>query len=202
MKIFDTRSLYEIKGGSVGNIQNIASGIYMFDDTYKGSRRLNITGHGAVGYIIGDGNVKLTGNDLRALFDQSGRNISLYKNIRTVACFSGDSPNPLAQQVADAFGLPTKGYRNTVLALMPEHLHIAGGFAEGPQLEHIEKRLKGELSYVYKTDDELEFIDNRFVSYHPVKFFPRGTSTRVEEFSFGHGVKGFLNSRTLRRNRF
>lgn len=106
--------------------------IYWFDDTYKGTKRLKILGHGCIS-ASGKGEMSLLlegkldrvdGADLKYMYDYHYRaeTLALYQYIRVISCYSADGSNPLGQQIANAFKRETKAFSGYVDSLSPESI--------------------------------------------------------------------------------
>ncbi|WLI78417.1 RHS repeat-associated core domain-containing protein [Kosakonia sp. H02] len=106
-------------GGTMKNLDPMGRDIYLFDDTYKGGKRLNLVAHGA---LEENGSARIArssgeNQDASELFSiiSKRKNLSEYDHIRTIMCFSGNGKEEaFGQKFATLSGLPVKSYRGTV----------------------------------------------------------------------------------------
>ncbi len=162
--------------------------LYWFDDTYKGTKRLNILGHGRIN-ASGKGEMSLLlegkpdrvdGADLKYMYDYHYRaeTLTLYQYIRVISCYSADGSNPLGQQIANAFKRETKAYSGYVDSLSPESIEekkFNHAFkSEGnPQIDLNRLLTNTGRSFVRKTLPKEPEKQQLWSGYHPVKFKPQ-----------------------------
>ncbi|MGR4048359.1 hypothetical protein [Kosakonia cowanii] len=139
---------------AVRNAKEIVRGIFAFEDMTKGGRRLTIQGHG---YIINNKGVMVDakhdyydGKELKKLLVESGINLTRYKKVRLVCCRSADSGSPLAQQIANEFNLPTKGYSGSAWGNVRNSMLRAWINGYDQFTEPQAKIFAGENNYMHK----------------------------------------------------
>ena len=162
--------------------------LYWFDDTYKGTKRLNILGHGRIN-ASGKGEMSLLlegkpdrvdGADLKYMYDYHYRaeTLTLYQYIRVISCYSADGSNPLGQQIANAFKRETKAYSGYVDSLSPESIeekkfNHAFKSERNPQIDLNRLLTNTGRSFVRKTLPKEPEKQQLWSGYHPVKFKPQ-----------------------------
>ncbi|MCW2483443.1 RHS repeat protein, partial [Candidatus Symbiopectobacterium sp. NZEC135] len=162
--------------------------IYWFDDTYKGTKRLNILGHGRIN-DNGKGEMSLLlegkpdrvdGADLKYMYDYHYRaeTLAFYQHIRVISCYSADGSNPLGQQIANAFKRETKAFSGYVDSLSPESIKekkFDRAFkSEGNTPIDLNRLLTNTgRSFVRKTLPKEPEKRQLWSGYHPVKFKPQ-----------------------------
>ncbi|WP_080427543.1 RHS repeat-associated core domain-containing protein [Burkholderia ubonensis] len=97
-------------GGTMLNFNPIDREVFLFDDIYKGSRRLNIAGHGSnVGMHTSAG--VIGPDDLASKLSLANVDFSNYSNIRLIMCHSGNGgTNSFAYRLHKITGKRVKGY--------------------------------------------------------------------------------------------
>lgn len=98
----------------------------LFFDTYKGTPRITISGHGSrLGYFKLSMFKPVTPKQLITKIEAQGVKFSDYKNIRLISCYGADVPSrffsrqstSFAQRLVDNTGVPVKAYHGVVNAL-------------------------------------------------------------------------------------
>lgn len=162
---------------AVRSARELVYGIFTFEDITKAGRRLTIQGHGGIfndkGYI-GDARGNLyDGPALKKLLRTSGVDISRFKKVRLICCHSADSKTPLAQQVANEFNMPTKGFSgiawsNVHHSMMRAHINDYEFDAR------MAKLFTGELPYMHKGIKWIEEGGRKKMVFNaPWKFQPQ-----------------------------
>lgn len=170
-------------GGTMKDIEPY-SAFYLFEDTYKGGRRLNISAHGmrqadgtaVIGTPYGR---PLDADDLYEIIDQQ-RNLSDYSNLRTIMCFSGNGGSrSFGQRLATRASLPVKAYVDRVTAnheveSLNELFYNAATTHGNRAFSYLRGIFEQRMTFdIWKTNRHPFFsIDYFSWRYCPVKFTP------------------------------
>lgn len=155
----------------IKNFRSIAIGVDIFEDTYKGNRRLNIMAHGSVAreptewggrdfsYMVSDGK-PLKPDTLLALLYKHDVRPGNYRNIRLVSCVLADTELSFAAKFSDITGKPVKAFSGEVRAFEhPRRKNLPVGSID----ESVEKIV------IHK---KRGLMGNIFGHYTPKKFLP------------------------------
>ncbi len=163
---------------AVRNAREIIRGIFVFEDMTKEGRRLTIQGHGYVinnkGVIVDAHRDYYDGKALKKMLVDAGVNLSRYKKVRLVCCRSADSRLPLAQQIANEFNMPTKGYSGSAWgkvrnSMLRAYINDYDQFTEAQA-----KIFAGQANYMHKgVSWRMQEGRKRLVENMPVKFKPQ-----------------------------
>jgi len=108
-----------VLGGTMKNLDSLGQDFYLFDDTYKNAKRLNLVAHGA---LENDGTARvarsaeknMNPSEIFSIINKR-KNLQEYSNIRTIMCYSGNGgEHAFGQRLATLTGIPVKSYRGTV----------------------------------------------------------------------------------------
>lgn len=163
---------------AVRSARELVYGIFTFEDITKEGRRLSIQGHGGIiknkGYIADAKGNFYDGKALKRLLITSGVDIRRFKKVRLICCRSADSGAPLAQQVANEFNLPTKGYTGSAWGNVRNSMLRAWIDDYDQFTEAQAKRFTGEGNYMHKgVSWRVEGGRKKLIENMPVKFKPQ-----------------------------
>ena len=107
----------------VMNFRNIAPDVSIFDDFYKGGKRLNVNAHGGItddpgqtiSFIAMNGKAVLA-DDLYAALKAKGVNLGEYSNVRLLACYAADGDISFASNFSKLSQKPVKAFSGTIRA--------------------------------------------------------------------------------------
>ncbi|WP_224718593.1 RHS repeat-associated core domain-containing protein [Pectobacterium versatile] len=108
-------------GGTMKNLDSLGQDFYLFDDTYKGAKRLNLVAHGAlesgdVARVARTSGINMDASEIFSIISKR-KNLQEYSNIRTIMCYSGNGgERAFGQQLSTLTGIPVKSYRGPVTA--------------------------------------------------------------------------------------
>ena len=149
-----------VLGGTMKNLDSLGQDFYLFDDTYKEAKRLNLVAHGALendgtARVARTSEINMNADEIFSIISKR-KNLQEYSNIRTIMCHSGNGEkNSFGQRLATLTGIPVKSYRGTV----------TGNF----ELESLNKLLL-ETATKYG-DDGLEHMQAEFAMRHIFKIY-------------------------------
>ncbi|WP_157655524.1 hypothetical protein [Burkholderia ubonensis] len=96
--------------GTMLNFKPIDECIYIFDEYYNGSRRLNVVAHGSEGVMHSSEGV-IGPETLFGYLLNANVNMLNYQNVRLLSCYSSSGEkNSFAYRFAQICGMPTLGY--------------------------------------------------------------------------------------------
>lgn len=108
-----------VLGGTMKNLDSMGQDIYLFDDTYKNAKRLNLVAHGVLendgaARVARTAETNMNASDIFSIINKR-KNLQEYSNIRTIMCYSGNGgEHAFGQRLATLTGIPVKSYRGTV----------------------------------------------------------------------------------------
>lgn len=171
-------------GGTMKNLDSLGHDLYLFDDVYKGEKRLNIASHGA----LEDNGTALVARSFQKnqsakdIFDllSKRKDLDQYASIRTLMCYSGNGgARSFGQELANLTRLPVKSYIKTVTGNVDPHalnkiLYEAATIYGDNGLDFMQKQYAQRRFFeVRKTNPHSLFSLERWEwHYQPVKFNP------------------------------
>ncbi|WP_277972940.1 RHS repeat domain-containing protein [Pantoea agglomerans] len=171
-------------GGTMKNLDSLGQDIYLFDDVYKGEKRLNLVAHGV---LENDGAALIfrsSGNHMGAdeMYSVLRNRIDLndYRNIRTIMCHSGTGGmRSFGQRLARLTGLPVKSYLGTVTGNFEvnslNQLLLSAVGKYGDDGMNYMRNMFSQKRYfiIQKTNHNSLFtLEHWRWAYNPVKYFP------------------------------
>lgn len=173
-----------VLGGTMKNLDSLGQDFYLFDDTYKKAKRLNLVAHGV---LENDGTARvarsaeknMNPSDIFSIINKR-KNLQEYSNIRTIMCYSGNGgEHAFGQRLATLTGIPVKSYRGTVTGnyevgdLNKILLETAVKFGDDG-LEYMQAAFAQRRTFeIYKTNPHDFFSFERWRwNFDPVKFRP------------------------------
>lgn len=102
---------------SVKKLTRLSEGVVVFQDKYKGGKRLTFQGHGSIAEIgRGDGGL-LSPSQLIDLAESRGVSVGKYDSYRVVACYSASRDTrhvSFVEELSKILGRPVKGYKGMI----------------------------------------------------------------------------------------
>jgi len=171
-----SRAVFGTASKPIKNFREIAPGIRIFDDIYKGQPRLNVLAHGGTDAqppqkpaqgsfsAMGSGRNTVMPEDLYDLLRRYNVAPEDAPNIRLIACFLADTSEPFAARFSNLTGRPVKAYSGTVSAF------------EHPPLKEVPMGTIDEsvTRIIITKGGPMRFL----VPYRPRKFLPQSSLIR------------------------
>lgn len=173
-----------VLGGTMKNLDSLGRDFYLFDDIYKGGKRLNLVAHGT---LDSDGTARLVRTSEKNMnasetfsIINKRKNLQGYSNIRTIMCYSGNGGgSAFGQRLATLTGIPVKSYRGSVTAnfevkeLNKILLETAVEFGDDG-LEHMQAVFGQRRNFEIRKKNPHKFYSLEYWKWNfdPVKFLP------------------------------